>query len=153
MTLPPRDDHEALLTELREALTEPAPVPTEFVAAARAAFAWRTIDADLLFAELAFDSASDEQLATRSGPASTRLLVFDGGGYRVEAQISDGGIVGQVIPAEGGRVSCHTATAMFDETNVDETGCFLLDAPASGPIRLHVRSDRHEIATSWVCLP
>lgn len=154
MTRPSSDSDDALLGELREALAESSAVPPDFLAAARAAYAWRAIEADLLLAELAFDSAQDEQLATRAGPGgSTRVLVFDGAGYRIEAQVSAGGIVGQVTPAGGGRVSCQTASDTFDEAVIDEQGCFILRSPAAGAVRLRVRSARHELATSWVCLP
>ena len=154
MTRPPSDSDDALLAELREALTQSPTVPPDFVAAARAAFAWRTIDTDLLLAELAFDSARDQQLATRAGPTgSVRVLVFDGAGVRVEVQVSDGGIVGQVTPADGGRVSCQTAADTFDETTIDGQGCFVLRSPTRGAVRLRIRSERQDLATSWVSLP
>ncbi len=113
----------------------------------------RTVDADLLLAELAFDSGYDEALAVRSTPGSSpRMLVFDGGGYRVEAEVGDAGITGQVTPADSGKVSCQTAAGTFDETDVDETGCFVLRSPADGAVRLHVESDGRTIATSWINL-
>jgi hypothetical protein len=154
MTEPSSDRDAVLLGELRAALAESSQVPPDFIVAARAAFAWRTIDADLLLAELAFDSAHDEQLATRAGSAgATRLLVFDGAGRRIEAQVSDGAIVGQVTPPDGGRVSCQTTTETFDEAAIDEQGCFVLRSPTSGAVRLRIQSDRGGIATSWICLP
>jgi hypothetical protein len=153
VTQPSWDDDEALLAELRAALTEPGPVPADFTAAARASLTWRTVDADLLLAELAFDSAFHEELATRAGPGrSPRMLVFDGAGYRVEAEIGTDGIVGQVTPTDGGRVSCQTATGTFDEADLDDLGCFELRSPTAGPVRLHVEAAGHTLATAWVNL-
>jgi hypothetical protein len=153
MTLPSWDDDEALLADFRAAMTQSPPVPPDFTAAARASLAWRTIDADLFLAELAFDSSHHEELATRSGPESSgRLLVFDGAGYRVEAEISDDGIVGQITPADSGRVSCQTATGTHDETSLDELGCFELKVPPRGPVRLHMEADGRTVATAWVNL-
>lgn len=153
MTQRPWGDDEALLAELREALTGAAPVPPDFTAAARAAMAWRTIDADLLLAELAYDSSVDAALATRAGPGTaSRMLVFDGAGYRLEAEVGADGIVGQVLPVDGGMVGCQTADGTFDETVIDEVGFFTLRAPAGGPVRLHVQLDGQAIATSWVNL-
>jgi hypothetical protein len=152
MSLPSWDDDEALLAELRTALAEPATVPAEFTAAARGALAWRTVDTDLL--ELAFDSALDAELAVRSPAAtSTRLLTFDGVGVRVEAEVSGAGIVGQLTPADGGRVSCQTATGTFDEASIDELGCFVLRSPGNGPVRLRLSSAGRSVATTWVRLP
>jgi hypothetical protein len=153
MTSPSWDDDETLLAEFRAAMTQAPPVPADFTAAARASLAWRTIDADLLLAELAFDSTRHEELATRSGPGTgARLLVFDGAGYRVEAEISDDGIVGQITPADSGRVSCQTATGTHDETSLDELGCFELKVPPRGPVRLHMEADGLTVATAWVNL-
>lgn len=153
MAQPPWDDDQALLAELRAALTVVPAVPADFTAAARASLAWRTVDADLLLAELAFDSGYDEAVAVRSAPGSSpRMLVFDGGGYRVEAEVGDAGITGQVTPADSGKVSCQTAAGTFDETDVDDTGCFALRSPADGAVRLHVESDGRIIATSWINL-
>jgi hypothetical protein len=153
VTLPPWDDDDALLADLRAAMSEAPPVPAEFTAAARGALAWRTVDADLFLAELAFDSSVHSELATRAAAGTgTRMLVFDGGGYRVEAEISTDGIIGQVTPADGGRVSCQTAAGTHDETSLDELGCFELTVPPRGPVRLHVESAGRTVATAWVNL-
>ena len=42
-----RDDDEDLLALLRDALAEQREVPTRFVEAGKATFAWRSIDAEL----------------------------------------------------------------------------------------------------------
>ncbi|MBM7813870.1 hypothetical protein [Saccharothrix algeriensis] len=72
---------EVLLRELAEALAEARTVPEEFVEAGRAAFAWRTVDAELVVLLTSYDSTMDPELANRARAALTaRQLVFDAGG-------------------------------------------------------------------------
>ena len=155
MTQQPWADDPALVSDLREALAAREELPPAFAAAARAAFAWRTIDEDLLLAELSFDSALPQgALATRSGasPAS-RMLVFDGGGYRIDAELDGaGGVVGQITPAAGGTMRCETPDATVDEGEIDEVGCFAVRAPETGVLRLHATVDGHPIVTAWINL-
>ncbi|MFI0794830.1 hypothetical protein ACH4OY_19395 [Micromonospora rubida] len=149
---PPADD-DALTVELGAALWDAGPVPEEFLTAARAAFAWRTLDAELAVAELMFDSACDAEPAglTRSGGAA-RTLSFRSGAVVLEIEVSDAGIVGQLSPARGGRVTARTATGQYDESPVDEVGFFSLGAPPAGPVRLAARADGYAVATDWVSL-
>ncbi|MGC4807905.1 hypothetical protein [Micromonospora sp. DT233] len=149
---PPVDD-DALTIELGAALWDTGPVPEEFLTAARAAFAWRTVDAELAIAELIFDSACDAEPAgpTRSG-GSTRTLSFRAGPVVLEVEVSEAGIVGQLCPPRGGRVTARTATGAYDESPVDEVGFFSLAAAPSGPVRLSARADGYAIATDWVSL-
>ena len=153
MTLPLWEDDLALLADLSAALEGAAPAPEEFVVAALGALAWRSIDADLALAELTFDSARDPARAIRTrSHAAARTLAFSGGGVSVDVEVTAAGITGQVIPAGAGRVSCQTAAGTFDETTTDAVGCFVLRAPSTGPVRLHVRSGGRAVATSWICL-
>nr|MDT0660488.1 hypothetical protein [Micromonospora sp. DSM 115978] len=152
---PPADDN-ALLTELGEALSDAKSVPEEFVTAGRAAFTWRTVDAELALAELTFDSACDAEPAglTRSGGAGggARTLAFRSGPVVVEIEVTDAGIVGQLSPGCAGRITARTANGAFDEASVDPVGFFALAAPPPGPIRLHAETSGYAVATSWVSL-
>jgi hypothetical protein len=155
VTRQPWADDPALVRELGEALAAREALPPDFTAAARAAFAWRTVDEELLLAELSFDSALPQgALATRSGAdRASRMLVFDGGGYRIDAELDgEGEVVGQITPAGGGTVRCETPEAPFDEGAIDEVGCFSIRAPAKGMLRLHATVDGHRIATAWINL-
>jgi hypothetical protein len=151
----PWDDDPSLVAELREALAPREALPPDFAAAARAAFAWRTVDEDLFLAELSFDSSAPQgALATRDGAgAGARLLVFDGGGYRIDAEIDDGGeAIGQVSPANGGTVCCQTPNGTFAEAPIDEAGCFSVPTPAAGAVRLRVRVGGRPVSTDWINL-
>ncbi|MEU8261978.1 hypothetical protein AB0C02_15310 [Micromonospora sp. NPDC048999] len=149
---PPAGD-DALTAELGAALWNAGPVPEEFLAAAHAAFAWRNVDTHLALAELTFDSASDAELAglTRSA-GSARTLSFRSGPIVLDIEVTDAGIVGQLSPATGGRVSAQTASGTYDEAPVDAVGFFSLDAPPPGPVRLRARTDEYTVATTWVLL-
>ncbi|MEU4222015.1 hypothetical protein [Actinoplanes sp. NPDC026623] len=155
MTQLPWDDDPSLVADLREALAPREALPPDFAAAARAAFGWRTIDEDLFLAELSFDSsASQGALATRAGDSGgARLLVFDGGGYRIDAEIDDDGdAIGQVSPANGGTVCCQTPNGTFAEAPIDEAGCFSVRTPAVGAVRLRIRAGGRPVSTDWINL-
>ena len=145
------DDDDLLLHDLADALRGLPPAPPQFILAAEAALTWRTIDAEL--AELSYDSADDAALLARTrSSALARTLAFAGGGASIELELTEAGIVGQVSPAGGGRVSAESTAGVFAETAVDEIGCFLLAAPPAGPFRLHARGDRYAVVTCWVRL-
>ena len=98
----PQDGDDRLVEVLRRALAEADEVPTEVVAAARAAWTWRTIDAEL--AALVHDSTLDDQeLAGVRGAATVRALSFTVGEHFLELEVAEDGdrrsIVGQVMPA------------------------------------------------------
>ncbi|MEH1101939.1 hypothetical protein [Micromonospora sp. CPCC 205561] len=149
---PPATD-EALLAELRAALREPDPVPEEFLTAARAAFGWRTVDAELAVAELTFDSACDPEPAglTRS-TGSARTLTFRTGPVVVEIEVTPTGVVGQLSPARGGRVTARTSAGPYEEAPVDAGGFFSMGAPPAGPVQLRARTFEYAVATAWVSL-
>ncbi|WP_435205014.1 hypothetical protein [Micromonospora sp. bgisy143] len=149
--LPPADDA-ALTAELGAALREGASVPEELLTAARAAFAWRNVDAEVALAELTFDSACDAAPALIRSAGSTRTLSFRSAVVTLEIEVTDAGIVGQLSPPRGGRVSAQTASGTYAEAPVDAVGFFSLDAPPPGPVRLRAHTDDYSVATTWVSL-
>ncbi|MEH0970690.1 hypothetical protein V6U77_06080 [Micromonospora sp. CPCC 205546] len=149
---PPAAD-DALLAELRAARQGCDPVPEEFLAAARAAFGWRSVDAELALAELTFDSACDPEPAglTRS-TGSARTLTFRAGAVVVEVEVTPSGVVGQLSPARGGRVTARTSAGPYEEVPVDAVGYFSMTAPPAGPVQLCARTTEYAVATAWVSL-
>ena len=63
-------DDEQLLEGLRLSLADVRDVPPEFIAAARNAYAWRNVDAEL--AQLSYDSSRDLALRQESETAAAR---------------------------------------------------------------------------------
>jgi hypothetical protein len=112
---------------------------------------WHAADPDRELAELRYDSYTDGLAAVR-GPAtgSPRNLVFALGLVRVEIEVGDAGIEGQLIPPEPGPVWLLDATGPVAETAADEVGCFTFPARRHGPIRIQCTVAGHRVATEWI---
>ena len=148
MNSPWTDDE--LLHELAVALRE-EPVDDGVVRAAQGAFAWRTVDADLILLELDSSATATAGAPVRAGASATpRTLAFHGEQLSVEIEIDEGGIVGQLTPPRPGRVTLLTTAGPGASTQADEVGGFAFPPPASGPIRLDCRVDDEHFVTQWV---
>lgn len=150
MNSPWTDDE--LLQELAVALRE-EPVDDGIVRAAQGAFAWRTVDADLILLELDSGATAAAGAPVRAGgSAAPRTLAFHGEQLSVEIEIDEAGIVGQLTPPQPGRVTLLTTAGPGASTQADEVGCFAFPPPASGPIRLDCRVDDDHFVTQWVTI-
>ena len=148
MNSPWTDDE--LLHELAAALRE-EPVDDSIIYAAQGAFAWRTVDADLILLELDSGATAVAGAPVRDeGSAAPRTLAFHGGQLSLEIEIDEAGIVGQLTPPRPGRVTLLTAAGPGASTQTDEVGCFAFPSPVSGPIRLDCRVDDDHFVTQWV---
>ncbi|WP_434739669.1 hypothetical protein [Micromonospora sp. SH-82] len=149
---PPVGD-DALLAELGAALLDSGPVPEEFLDAALAAFGWRTTEPDWSIAELTFDSALDLASAglLRSG-GTDRTLTFRSGPVVIEIEVTSTGVVGQLSPPGGGRVSARTTTGRCADVPMDAMGYFSMGVLPSGPVQFRARTTQHAVATTWVSL-
>lgn len=146
------DSDELLLEDLRAALTEAASVPPGFLEAGRAAFAWRTIDAELLLLT-SYDSILDNELAGRARAVLTaRQLVFDADGVSLQVEVTAAGIAGQLMPPNQAVVALLTPGGPTEETTADEFGSFLLGPPPPGPMRLRCTIDGTTVQTDWICV-
>ncbi|MEU4744315.1 hypothetical protein AB0G02_28165 [Actinosynnema sp. NPDC023658] len=144
------ESDEELLRELGAALAEARDVPDHVLRAARAAYAWRTVDAELL-ALTSYDSVLDADLAVRARATQTaRQLVFDAEGVSVQVEVTEAGVAGQVLPAAAGRVVLVTPTGPVEEAELDELGLFLLGPPPSGPVRFRCEVGGTTVVTDWV---
>jgi hypothetical protein len=132
-----------LLAALGRALQEREPVPEDVVAAAKGAFVWRTIDAEL--AALTFDSVADAQaLAGVRGSGGPRALTFEHDDVVVDVEVTEHGtrrtLVGHVAPAPLESVEVHQAGR--DEPvrqTADALGRFQVPDLVAGPFRLLCR--------------
>jgi hypothetical protein len=139
-------DDDELLRDIGDAVR-----PEQVAAAGRAVYAWHGTGLDLALAGLLYDSHLDGLAAVR-GPLSgaPRNLVFALGDLRVEVELSDTGIEGQLIPPEAGRVRLLDATGPVAETTADEVGCFSFPAGRRGPIRIECAVGGRRLATEWI---
>jgi hypothetical protein len=146
-------DDDRLLAELGEAVRAADDVPGRFVDAAKAAFAWRTIDAEL--ARLSYDSLDDEQtrVVTRADDAAVRALTFMADRLTIELEITAESVLGQVVPAQPGQLFVQVGTDQQRTSPIDEVGCFVVEPVPTGPFRLHCRTaDGAEVRTGWITL-
>jgi hypothetical protein len=148
-----RDNDDLLLAVLREAVRERRAVPPEFVAAGKNAFAWREVEAQ--FAQLTYDSSSDNELAValRSETASIRALVFTSARLSIELEVTDDCLVGQIVPPRPGTIETQVREGDAVISPVDETGCFSVEPVPVGAFRLRCRTeDGTDVVTGWVTL-
>ena len=143
-------DDDELLRDIGDAV-RPGPHEQQVLDAGRAVFAVHSIDLDKALAALLYDSHTDGLVAVR-GPVSgaPRNLVFALGELRVEIELSDAGIEGQLIPPEAGTVRLLGATGTVAETTADEVGCFAFPAYRHGPIRIECAVAGRRLATEWI---
>ena len=145
-------DDDQLLAELRDALNAAQAVPAEFRAAARSAYTWRTIDAEL--AELTYDSALDTPLgagAVRADPAELRSLTFASKRLTIEVEITPDGLAGQITPARAGTVTVRTEAGDAPAAPIDDLGFFLIRPLPARPFRLLCDTASGESAlTGWI---
>ena len=148
------DDREWAIL-IREALDEPGTVPVQVLEAARAAFTWRTIDADL--AEITFDSrAGDVSVASvRSARQATlHALTFTSSSFTIELELQAGELLGQLIPppAPGSSLTVNVmGVPRSVQLDFDELGCFTFSPLPTRPFRLEL-SGPASVATEWITL-
>jgi hypothetical protein len=145
--MPRWDDDEVLMADIGEALAREA-VPEHRREAARAAFAWRTVDEELL--QLSYDSAEVSAAAIR-GADDPRLLSFELAGLSLELEIAADSIWGQVIPGRACSVTVENAAGDQLTTTADESGIFHLGV-LPGPLRLRIGTDAEARQTDWLLL-
>jgi hypothetical protein len=149
---------ETMLEELRGLFARVDPVPERLDEAARAAYTWRTIDAEL--AELMRDSAEADagELALRSAATGPRLLSFESPRVAIEAEVAVVGprarrLTGQIVPPMAATVTLEQGGARLT-AQADELGRFLFERVGAGPARLRAAlpDGGMEIATPWTSL-
>lgn len=149
-----QDPHSELLERLKTIAGAVDQPPPGVMAAARAAFTWRTMEAEL--AELVYDSRLDDQsLAGVRAGDGPRRLVFEGPGLTLEVEVEgvDGGarqLVGQVVPPRPGVIDVRHAEHSLS-VPVDQLGRFAVQRLPAGHISLRCRAEGvPTIDTAWV---
>lgn len=147
------DTDDAVRAELRHA-GKLDDVPAETMAAAKAGFLWRTIDAEL--AELVADSAeADDRLAGVRSAGEVRMLTFQSPTLTVEVEALDLGdrqrLMGQLVPPQAGTIEVRHRGGTVTVA-ADELGRFSVDGIVPGPVSLHCSGlvGANAITTDWV---
>ena len=144
-------DDDQLLAALKGALSARYAVPDEFVEAAKNAFAWHNIDAEL--AQLTYDSTSGLEsaaLATRSDTAAIRELTFTSPHLTIELEVTEDSLLGQVIPAQAATIEIQSPAGGAAVLSSDEVGFFSVEPIPAGPFRLRCRAAGIDVITAWV---
>jgi hypothetical protein len=153
-------DDDALLEELRALVGRLDPVPPSVLEGARAAYTWRTIDAELM--ELTRDSATEASTEPALVRAVTgpRLLVFESDGLSIELEVSVEPdqrlrLVGQIVPPARVVIEVEQSGGTVT-TESDELGRFMIGGLNTGPARLRCRpvegGGGRSLTTEWTQL-
>ena len=152
----PLDDDE-LMALLGEAVAEEAAVSERRRTAARAAFTWRSVDAEL--AELLHDSALDAGAAVRSGVSEPRTLSFGHSGLTLEVEVDGETLLGQVIGTGSAASAVEPASVLLERPEADAlsavadaAGFFRLEGVRTGTVRFVVEQGGWSLTTPWVTL-
>jgi hypothetical protein len=144
-------DDDELLARLAEAQVAAASVPRDFIEAGKAAYAWRTIDAEL--AELVYDSALEAQsgVIVRAEEAHLRSFTFTSSAVTIEIEVTDRALLGQLVPLQAGEVEVVTSAGSTQVELIDEVGCFTIRPVPAGSFRLHCRTATGLfVSTGWL---
>ena len=151
-----QEEDTSLFAELQDRIGGRDPVPAAVVDAAKGAFAWRTIDAEL--AALVYDSTTDERVLDGvRGGGSAHLLTFEGPELTIDLEVAaerDGRrIVGQLVPPQQGRVEVLHAGGSTS-VDADHLGRFAVDGIPSGPFSLCCQpaANARTVQTDWTTI-
>ena len=129
--------------------------PPALLAAARAAYSWRTLDADLC--RPAYDSLLDDGLVPVRGGGDARLLRFAADRLAVDLEVSvdaaGRAVVGQLTPPMAGEVTLRHGGAEETTVPTDDAGRFAADGLRPGPFSLRcVVAEEAALHTDWVLI-
>jgi hypothetical protein len=142
-----------MMAALRQALADRQAVPPSFVDAAKGAFAWRTIDAEL--AQLTYDSLAGREAIpmTRSEPASIRALTFTSPRLTIELEVAGDSLIGQVVPPQTATIRLQSQDGQETMLEADQIGCFVIQPAPRGPFRLRCQTGTSvDVLTGWITL-
>jgi hypothetical protein len=152
MTQPNWDDDERILNDLSDAVHETASLADVIAGYGKGAYAWRTVDRDLLRASLSFDSSLERVTERRSDPDEPRVLTFTAAPLSLELEVMPDQIVGQIVPPGAGEIRVETADGVTFHVEADDVGFFILPNVPRGTIRLRCDTAVARLVTDWICL-
>ena len=146
------DDDQHILDDLSDALREAAPLAGTLAEYGKGAYAWRTVDQDLLLASLSFDSSLERVRERRSDPDDARVLVFTASSLSLELEGMPDRVVGQIIPPGPGEIRVEAADGVTFHVEADHAGFFDLPGMSRGLVRLRCDTPTGRLVTDWVRL-
>jgi len=146
--MPTWDDDDALMQDLGQAVRAREAIPDRARQAARMAFAWRTVDEELM--ALTHDSAQESATLVRGAPAGPRVVAFQLGELGLEVELESAGAMGQVLPGTACVVTVESPDASPVHLDVDESGFFSVAQMPAGALRIRVElPDGTRATTPW----
>ena len=135
--------------------TNADPPPDALLAAARAAYSWRSLDTDLC--RPAYDSLLDESLTATRGRHDARMLRFTNDDLSIDLEITTDddarSLVGQVTPPAVTELTIRHGGAHESVLTSDALGRFLLDGASAGPLSVRCRTSQETtLTTDWVLI-
>jgi hypothetical protein len=146
------DDDRRLLDDLSDALRATEPLADVIAEYGKGAYAWRTVDRDLLRASLSFDSSLEQAAEQRSGPGDARVLTFTAAPLSLELEILPDQVAGQIVPPSAGEIQVETADGVTFHVRADEAGFFVLPNVPHGSVRLRCDTAAARLVTDWIRL-
>ncbi|MFH0172793.1 hypothetical protein ACIA6D_01455 [Streptomyces cacaoi] len=140
-------DHDRLEEELRQAAAILDPVPAELRRAAIEAYTLHDLDARI--AELTFDSLVDA-IPVRGAVDVPRMLTFHTGGLTVDVEVTDEGLMGQLLPPQSASIEVLHGPRAGAPLTADDMGRFACDTPPGGPFALRLRTGAEVVVTEWL---
>jgi hypothetical protein len=135
-----------LLARISAAFDAVEPIPERLTTAARAAYAWRRVDAEL--AELLFDSATDELVGIRGTTSDRRSFRFGHGDAVIRVHLTQATMIVMIEPPLS--VNCRVTTEEgVIEERTDEYGELVLTTPEL-PARIEVDLPSGTVVTPWI---
>ncbi len=149
-TLPPESDDipDETLEQLRVLAAQLDPVPEYVVAAAKAAWGWRTLDSEL--AELTYDSLFDAERLVGVRGQGTRQLTFTSDHDSIEVEVDDveRRLVDQHVPPGAASVEVRGPDGVA-HAEADDLGRFVIERlPHPFSIRIR-RPSGESVHTEW----
>ncbi|WP_416980229.1 hypothetical protein [Streptomyces sp. T028] len=137
----------SLEEELRRATAILDPVPPELCRLAVEAYALHDLDARI--AELTFDSLTDA-IPVRGAEDVPRMLTFHSGGLTVDVEVSEEGLLGQLMPPQSASVEVLHGPRAGAPLTADDMGRFACATPPTGPFALRLRTGGEVVVTEWM---
>jgi hypothetical protein len=143
-------DDQTLLVELDKAWHAAQCVPPEFIATGKRV--WRALDLDAELAELIYDSLR-EPAQVRTDRAELRALTFASATQTIELEVSDGGLLGQLVPPGRAQIEVEVRDGASVNASSDELGFFTIPRVPDGAFRLRYRSAAGvDVVTGWIAI-